>query len=73
MGSKDISESELTKFSNPFDSVNQGKEDNEVFTLSNRVNENTINQRNDDVNKWGPGNIDCILKATTVMYEDYSY
>lgn len=39
----------------------------EVFTLSNRVNEKTINQRNDDVNKWRPGNIDFILKATQVM------
>lgn len=45
----------------------------EVFTLSNRVNEKTINQRNDDVNKWRPGNIDFILKATKVMQEDYSY
>lgn len=66
LDSKDISKSELTEFSNQFDSAGEGKEDSEddeVSTLSNCANDNTINQRKDDMNKWRPGNIKLFSKG----------
>lgn len=58
MDSKGVFESELTEFSNQFDSVRERQEDSEDGWSfhSNCVNENTTNQRNDDMNKWRPRN-----------------
>lgn len=55
MDSKDIPESELIEFSNQLDSAGKGRCVKLVLCLI--VPMMTINQKNDNMNKWRPGNI----------------